>query len=105
MVGGFVKEGARHPIVDKIWTAIPQDKGREISSTEQLDPIRLLTAKTTHYHYRGSLTTPPCTEGVHWNVLNTPIEMSSDQIKYFQFYFNKNNRPIKALNKRAITNY
>lgn len=57
-----------------------------------------------HFHapmlYAGSLTTPPCTERVHWVVLERPIEMSRAQIDGFRRLFRDNHRPIQPLNGR-----
>ncbi|HED16962.1 MAG TPA: carbonic anhydrase family protein [Gammaproteobacteria bacterium] len=56
-----------------------------------------------YYHYSGSLTTPPCSEGVKWYVMDEKIEASSAQITQFQGFFNMNARPIQPLNGRVIT--
>ncbi|MEZ4873556.1 MAG: carbonic anhydrase family protein [Bdellovibrionales bacterium] len=54
---------------------------------------------------RGSLTIPPCSEGVRWVVLNTAKTMSSDQLAALKKYYENNNRPIQPLNGRTVTNY
>ncbi|WP_284661963.1 carbonic anhydrase family protein [Myxococcus sp. SDU36] len=55
--------------------------------------------------YAGSLTTPPCTEGLQWYVMKNPIEMSDSQIAAFQRlpYVNPNNRPLQPLNGRTVS--
>lgn len=50
----------------------------------------------------GSLTTPPCTEGVQWFIMVEPIELSAAQIAGFQAAQSGNNRPIQPLNGRKI---
>ncbi|MEK7679483.1 MAG: carbonic anhydrase family protein, partial [Deltaproteobacteria bacterium] len=50
----------------------------------------------------GSLTTPPCSEGVKWHVLKTPIQMSEAQIKAFSEIFKMNSRPVQPLNSRKV---
>jgi len=62
----------------------------------------LLPKKLDYYRFNGSLTTPPCSEGVRWFVLKTPVEMSETQIKEFEKIMHKNNRPIQPINARII---
>lgn len=66
---------------------------------------QLLPKSVGHYAYIGSLTTPPCSEGVSWIVLNTPIDISGDQILAFRKLYPKNNRPIQPQNNRKINKY
>lgn len=54
------------------------------------------------YRYQGSLTTPPCTEGVEWVVLSTPIELDRQQIGTFGAIIHGNSRPVQALNGRTV---
>lgn len=106
VVGVMFKPGKSHPALERIWSKIPQEKGKEIAVTDlRLDPSELLPAALTHYHYAGSLTTPPCSEGVNWNVLNTPVEASQAQIEAFRRLYPKNNRPIQPLHGRKPVNY
>ncbi len=62
----------------------------------------LLPADHNTYRYRGSLTTPPCSEGVSWFVAAEPIKLSADQIATFTSIFLGNNRPIQPLNDRTV---
>jgi len=55
-----------------------------------------------YFHYRGSLTTPPCSETVHWYVLQTPMPVSKKIVKKFKEQFPLNNRPVQDLNGRAV---
>lgn len=54
------------------------------------------------YRFAGSLTTPPCSENVIWNVLKNPVEVSQDQINRFSSIFKMNARPVQPLNGRVI---
>ena len=66
-------------------------------------PAGLLPKDGKYYHYYGSLTTPPCTEGVNWSVLKTPIEVSEEQIQKFKTLMGfDDNRPVLPLNKRFV---
>jgi carbonic anhydrase len=58
-------------------------------------------ARTT-YRYDGSLTTPPCSEGVKWFVMTTPIALSNEQIRAFTALFHGNARPVQPVNGRAV---
>jgi carbonic anhydrase len=62
----------------------------------------LLPESLDYYKYDGSLTTPPCSEGVQWHVLKDPIELSQAQLTAFQTVFPVNARPIQNLNGRTI---
>ena len=53
--------------------------------------------------YPGSLTTPPCSEGVTWLVLNEPIQMSKAQIEEVKAIIKDNNRPVQPINTRKIS--
>ena len=66
------------------------------------DWAKLLPKNQTTIRYSGSLTTPPCSEGVKWNVMSTPITMDQAQINTFLEAYSGNNRPIQALNGRSV---
>ena len=67
-----------------------------------IDAGDLLPSTRTSYRYDGSLTTPPCSEGVKWFVLTTPIELSEAQIAAFAAIIHGNNRPVQPLNGRQL---
>ena len=69
---------------------------------DALDLTALLPADQRYYQFLGSLTTPPCTEGVLWMVLKTPTTISRDQLKLFAQLFPNNARPVQALNGRPV---
>ena len=63
----------------------------------------LLPKDRDYYRFNGSLTTPPCTEGVRWLVMKKPITLSAAQIETFKkVMHHHNNRPIQATNARVI---
>ncbi|MCB0348922.1 MAG: carbonic anhydrase family protein [Bdellovibrionales bacterium] len=105
VVSVFVKSGKANPIADQIIASFPEGKSASKEVTEPLALSSLLPAKMTLYNYAGSLTYPPCSEGVNWVVLNTSIEFSKEQIAAFENRYSKNNRPKQKLNDRSTINY
>ena len=67
-----------------------------------VDMNGLLPSLETVFHYLGSLTTPPCTEGVEWFIIAEPMTMSKEQIAHFQKIHPGNNRPVQLQNERLI---
>ncbi|MBN1963654.1 MAG: carbonic anhydrase family protein [Anaerolineae bacterium] len=67
-----------------------------------INPADLLPAEPVAYRYAGSLTTPPCSEGVVWSVLANPVTASAEQIAAFEALYDGNARPIQPGNERAI---
>jgi carbonic anhydrase len=67
-----------------------------------VNPGNLLPNDTAYYTYMGSQTAPPCTEGVTWFVLKSPMEISAEQIKAFSKLYPHDVRPIQPLNERIV---
>jgi carbonic anhydrase len=68
----------------------------------EINPATLLPAATAYYTYRGSQTAPPCTEGVTWFVLKTPVDISPEQISAFAKLYPHDVRPLQPLNGRVV---
>jgi carbonic anhydrase len=98
----LLRQGAASAAIQKIWAAIPRAVGQEqeIAGT-QLQPSDFLPASRAYYTYRGSLTTPPCTEGVTWFVLEAQGSVSKEQVGAFGKIFPANARPVQSLNGRV----
>jgi len=106
VIGVMYKKGTNHPGIETIWSHVPSTKGEEKTFADiHINPSLFLPKVRTYYNYIGSLTTPPCSEGVNWNVLNTPVELSSAQIAAFQKIYSSNNRPVQFLNGRKPANF
>src|SRR5688572_17113438 len=91
-----------------IWDVLPRAAGEERPIEAELTDGELLPDNRAHFRYAGSLTTPPCTEGVRWHVLEQPIEMSNAQVNKFIRALNRsccleNARPTQPLNGRQVT--
>ena len=95
VVAIMVKEGPQNAYLQTIWDAMPDEVGKEIHPRQKLEMTKLIPGYGTVYHYQGSLTTPPCTEGVEWFILAQPMTMSKDQIAYFRRIHPGNNRPLQ----------
>jgi carbonic anhydrase len=67
-----------------------------------IDPGSLLPKTNDYFRYMGSLTTPPCSEGLVWTVFRAPIQASVEQIRQFATLFPRNARPVQAINRRFL---
>jgi carbonic anhydrase len=99
----FLKAGASNAIVQKLWDHMPQTEGGEQAiAGVDIDPTGLLPHELSHFEYMGSLSAPPCTEGVVWFVLRTPVEVSPAQIAAFARLYPHDVRPVQPLNGRIV---
>lgn len=90
------------PLIQTLWNSLPLDRGDHYMPTVMIDPSALVPANAAHYLYMGSLTTPPCTEGVIWVVMKDPISVSHGQMRIFDRLYPHNSRPLQALNGRLV---
>ncbi|MEM7590892.1 MAG: carbonic anhydrase family protein [Cyanobacteria bacterium P01_A01_bin.83] len=102
VVGVLVNSGAENPQIAQIWQAIPEGNKANKAQSITLNPAKLLPSDKTYVSYEGSLTTPPCSEGVSWNLLLEPIKVSPQQIATFTNLYQNNARPTQALNDRSV---
>jgi len=102
-VAVFLKTGRANALVQQLWDHMPLTEGpeHEIPGV-QINPAALLPKNLSYYRYRGSLTAPPCTEGVTWFVLKTPVSVSAAQINAFAALYPHDVRPPQPLNGRVI---
>ena len=103
VLGVFIQEGPANPAFAPVWANLPEEKGVEVHLEHvMVDVDDLLPAERKTYRYEGSLTTPPCSEGVAWLVFATPITLSAEQIAAFRALVHGNNRPTQPLNGRDL---
>ncbi|GAB3482008.1 carbonic anhydrase [Azotobacter salinestris] len=102
VVAVLFREGRRHEALDKVFATMPGEAQGKAELAELFHPAHLLPEAQDYYHYIGSLTTPPCTEGVRWHVLKQPMEVSAEQIAAFRKLYPMNARPVQPLNGRAV---
>jgi carbonic anhydrase len=82
---------------------MPLEKNLPVSPpTTLIDLNTLLPATRNYYTYMGSLTTPPCSEGVLWLVMKQPVQVSQEQINIFSRLYKNNARPIQPVAGRLI---
>ena len=99
------EEGAANPELQRLWDYMPLDANDSMRSAEGVtfNPVSMLPADRAKYlQYIGSLTTPPCTEGVVWIVLRQPVTASPEQIALFRKMVGTNARPVQPVNGRLI---
>ena len=103
VIGVLIKQGKANKAFDPIWANLPNKRGVEAHLEDVTIDVELLMPRNrSAYRYEGSLTTPPCSEGVKWIVLKEPVQMSEAQIKGFRSILWKNNRPVQPLNGRRL---
>ncbi len=95
--------GAANDFIERLWKHLPAEQGKEITIQDvAVDVSTLLPASRGYFTYDGSLTTPPCTEGVTWFVLKTPVQISQNEIATFARKYPHNARPVQQLHGRVI---
>lgn len=90
------------PLVQAVWANLPLEKGEALQAQAPIDLNQLLPAERAYYTYMGSLTTPPCSEGVLWMVMRQPVPLSAQQIGVFARLYPMNARPLQAPSGRVI---
>lgn len=104
VIAVFVKAGKENPALNPILTHLPKLKGKAYEYKHvTINPAALLPKNQSYYAFMGSLTTPPCTEGLQWLVMQHPIQASAEQIAQIERAQHGNNaRPLQAANNREI---
>lgn len=103
VVGVLLKAGRESPTLKQVWRRMPADANVKVEEVgTKISVADLLPNDKSYYNYSGSLTTPPCSEGVKWFVLKTPVEVSKTQIKKFVSVVGKYARPVQGINKRPL---
>lgn len=97
----LLEHGRANGTFEAILTHAPQEAGASAALTG-LDVPGLLPDTTHYVRYSGSLTTPPCREGVDWIVLTTPVEVAEAQVARFASLYPHNARPVQPRNRRIL---
>lgn len=102
IVAVLLDRGAEQPVIQAVWNNLPLEKGEEMPARAGIDVTGLLPSDRRYYTYMGSMTTPPCKEGVLWMVMKSPVAISSDQLAIFSRLYPMNARPVQAASGRLI---
>lgn len=102
VVGVLLEPGSENAAFKDVWASMPERAGVSKIVNAKVDANKLLPEVRQYYTYSGSLTTPPCSEGVTWLVLKAPVQVSKKQLKKIHSIIHKNNRPVQPLNDRDI---
>ena len=101
VIGVMLNEGKDSAAVKTLWANLPPKEGEEfLPAKVMFNPASMLPKDMGFYNYEGSLTTPPCTEGVQFYILKAPVDISKQQLAKFPFKLNA--RPVQSLNGRKI---
>ncbi|MEI7612921.1 MAG: surface-adhesin E family protein [Betaproteobacteria bacterium] len=99
----LMEAGKEQGLIRTLWTHLPLEQEKPITRPDiKIDPTLLLPVKRNYITFQGSLTTPPCTEGILWLILKTPIQLSKEQLSSFATVYKNNIRPVQASNNRVI---
>jgi carbonic anhydrase len=103
VVAVMFEEGKANAELEKAWKVMPHEAGEKVTLTEHILGTAVMPDDKAYYRFNGSLTTPPCTEGVTWLVLKNPVTASKKQIENFTHVMqHHNNRPVQPTNAREI---
>lgn len=103
VVAVLLKQGAENAQLAVVWKNIPSTKEKAVTVPGvQVNMTNLLPSDHGYYTFAGSLTTPPCSEGVTWFVLKQPTSISASEIAVFAKLYPKNARPVQPLNARKL---
>ncbi len=103
VVGVMLNPGSENAAYTPVWDNVPaQESEAETISGVTVNAADLLPHDRGYYRYNGSFTTPPCTEGVKWFVMSTPVELSAAQGAAFEQIYDANYRPVQPFNDRTF---
>lgn len=105
VVAVMMKTDAKQPVLSKLWKWLPDQIGKEKSIPLEVRLMDILPTSKDHYAYSGSLTTPPCTEGVQWIVLKEPMHVTQQDVDQFVQIIGPNARPVQPLRDRQVKDH
>lgn len=102
VVGVLIAKGVENAAFTPVWDHLPEEETGINATGTTVNLNALLPADRATYRYSGSLTTPPCSEGVTWLVMQNSVEMSAEQIAAFTEIIHENNRPLQPIKARRL---
>lgn len=100
VVAVLFEEGDENQALKAIFSGLPVAAEKTLAT--RFNPASLLPAYQGYYQFMGSLTTPPCSEGVRWQVLKQRVELSRSQLAAFRKLYKMNARPVQPVNDRKV---
>lgn len=89
-------------LLSTLWPHLPATVGKSEKIPEMINPGGLLPGDRGYWTFMGSLTTPPCTEGVRWFVFEQQVTLSRDQLRAFVKIYKINTREEQDPHGRRI---
>ena len=103
VIAVMFNEGEANTELAKAWAHMPAKAGEKQVLSSKIKPGVLLPEDRDYYRFNGSLTTPPCSEGVLWLVMEDANTVSKEQVeKFTETMHHENNRPVQPINARLI---
>jgi carbonic anhydrase len=102
VVALMLERGRPQPTIQTVWNNLPLEKHETSTPSIVLDPADLIPQRRDYFTYMGSLTTPPCSEGVLWLVMKEPLQASPAQMALFSRLYPLNARPVQPGSGRMI---
>ncbi|HAT29942.1 MAG TPA: carbonate dehydratase [Janthinobacterium sp.] len=102
VVAILLERGKAQSTIQTIWNNLPLEKNEVVAPSILVDPTDMLPRKREYFTYMGSLTTPPCSEGVLWMVMKDPVQASAAQMALFSRLYPLNARPIQPSSGRVV---
>ena len=103
VVAMMFEQGTENPMLKRMWKRLPKKQGEKVVLKKSQPVNEMLPKNLDYYRFSGSLTTPPCSEGVRWLILKEIQQASATQISEFsKLMGHPNNRPVQSLNGRVV---
>ena len=97
-----LNEGNANALLAALWEHLPKTVGATDKLSEPMSPAGLLPTDRGYWTYEGSLTAPPCTEGVRWIIMEQQVELSRDQLRAFGALYKLNSRMLQSTHGRKV---
>lgn len=101
VLGLLVDEGSSSSALSEAWAELPGQEGEAVELTD-FDVSSLIPADPDLYRYEGSLTTPPCTEGVQWLVVGEPVDAPAEIVDEMEELLGDTARPLQPVGSREV---